>query len=451
MRTADVELEEEILAMMMRDKGLATFGLKELNETDFVTMHKSISPSKYTNSIFNKIKDDIDSGSDGSATMIISGFKSDPFVSEKNQKSYVTLIKRLSSMKITKMNHSYFKKNCDMLVLVTRKRGMDLLIRDVVMFLKEDNVVKAEDSFKKYLKALNRRAMRTESVIIDWKENFPDRKIKVQEAIPDTNIITGFPPIDDNFGSITRGELHVIVGRTGGGKSVLKQHVTANVVKMGYPVLYITKEDTEEEVALRFDAHFSNIDHPKFHMHMLKQEDLENWEMSVSKIPDNLLKIVCMGQSFNIDDVKAILNNQINGGFNPALVVIDYIGLMEPVDRRLQDYKAVDKVVQDLKEFAIEYNIGVISSAQLRPDAYEKETVEVGDIAASKLGISTNVNGLYAFINTSLMKAQGGATVQVMKVRSTGIKTEFYTVNPNFHRITIHEGWRALRNKYENE
>ena len=249
MKTADLELEEEVLSMMMTKKELAVIGLKELSESDFVTVHKSISPSRYTRTIFEKIKKDIDSGSDGSFDMIVGEFKSDPFFSEKNQQAYAEIAKRLSSTKM-EINHSVFKKKCDALILISKKRGMDLLIRDVVMFLKEDNVIKAEESFKDYLKDLNRKALRTESIVIDWKDNFSERKIKVQEPIPDTNIITGFPPIDDNFGSITRGELHVIVGRTGGGKSVLKQHVAANVVKMGYPVLYITKEDTEEEVAL---------------------------------------------------------------------------------------------------------------------------------------------------------------------------------------------------------
>jgi hypothetical protein len=186
----------------------------------------------------------------------------------------------------------------------------------------------------------------------------------------------------------------------------------------------------------------SRIDHPKFHRHSLTDTELEQWEHAIEGIPENRIKICCMGSEFTPQAIRDELDKMSMGGFTPDLIVVDYVNIMRPDDHRLMGHEAIDHVVRGLKALALEYDVGIVTSCQMRPEFYNEEAVTFECFAGSKLGVSMNVDGLYAFIRTDVMASMDMARIQVMKGRQEGIQVRVYDIEPNFHRIVVHANWR---------
>lgn len=441
------EMEERVLSLMFR--GYHKIILNRLNQLDFIHSDDNIFPQLYTREIFNRAREIFLSSNGLNKTLLADSFFNDSSIDVVNKEKYSTLINRFSVDFIEDESDSYVFSLLNRFVTLRKKRNIYDFANKFTDLLDKDDVDKIEkliyDYANKSITSSNKIA-----TIIDWKEDFGRRKKEIlsdDSQSEGASLLTGFDPIDEISGGIKRGELFILLGRVGGGKSICKQHISGNVVAMGHRVLYYSKEDTAQEVAYRFDSFFSGIEHPKFHKKELTLKDVEIWEAAADKISIGQLRIACMGQNFTIKEVRIILNSQRANGFDPDFIVVDYIGLMSPAQGNYLssfDWKAKMQVVQELKDFAVDSNIRLVTSAQIKPEAYEKSSITFEDTALTKLGVAANANVVIAILQPSFMRDMGQARIQILKGRSTGIPREFFIAEPNFDLITIDPRWRRV-------
>jgi replicative DNA helicase len=85
-------------------------------------------------------------------------------------------------------------------------------------------------------------------------------------------LLTGFKPLDDATHGLKGGEVLVIAGRPGSGKSISSLVIGKNAYKAGKNVLFVSIEMPKEQVELRFDASYTGLETDKIELGKLEPE-----------------------------------------------------------------------------------------------------------------------------------------------------------------------------------
>jgi replicative DNA helicase len=177
----------------------------------------------------------------------------------------------------------------------------------------------------------------------------------------------GIVTLDEALGPIMPGELAIIAARTGCGKTSLATQWAEHAAKQGRPVLFVSLEMRDAELVKRMLCSRAGIDSRDLRSGKLSQEvraGLVNAVLSVGSLPLRLWS----PPSASLGEIRAVARHaKATGGL--GLIVIDYIGLVRPDDRRLPRYEQVSAISADLKVMAKELEAPVIALAQLNREA----------------------------------------------------------------------------------
>jgi len=88
-------------------------------------------------------------------------------------------------------------------------------------------------------------------------EELPEALRALRDGVPPGVIPTGLPAYDRFYGGLWPGQVHVIGGRPGMGKSCLALNLATNAARGGRKVLYVCLEDTRRQTVLRLLARFA--------------------------------------------------------------------------------------------------------------------------------------------------------------------------------------------------
>ena len=249
---------------------------------------------------------------------------------------------------------------------------------------------------------------------------FADPRARLMK-IKDKNgqMSTGWKSLDDRlYGGWNRGELDIFVAGSGVGKSLFLQNLSLNGVRQGLHVVYISLELSEELTSMRLDSMlsevatkeiFKNIDQVEI---KVKQQGFKSGKLHIKQMP----------QGSRTNDLKAYLKNYaIQEGHMPDMLIVDYLDLMYPNDKRISaaDLFIKDKYVsEELRGLAVEYNFVLLTASQLNRSAVQEQEHDHSMIAGgiSKIQTADNVISIYA---TTAMKERGEYQIQFLKTRSS--------------------------------
>lgn len=183
-------------------------------------------------------------------------------------------------------------------------------------------------------------------------------------------LMTGWTDMDLLTAGLHPGELILVAARPGVGKSAVATALAREAAKTG-PVLFCSLEMTREEVAERLLCAEAGIDG-----HLLRQAALSPGDAARLTAAGALLSALPV----TIDDAGQQSATRIGGSARRmaagpsglALVVIDYIQLVEPENRKDPRYEQVGKVSRRLKQLAKEVRVPVVALAQLNRGADER-------------------------------------------------------------------------------
>jgi len=239
-------------------------------------------------------------------------------------------------------------------------------------------------------------------------------KYKQIEANPEIakGIYTGFSELDRITNGLHPGEMLLIGGPTGHGKSIVMQNIAVNAylgkndpmidlpedlesVTGGKNALYFSLEMPKETQERRIDACIAGIPYYDLRDGSLSAEDKAKYSKSLkfqTRYP-RTFHIVDMARGVTVRDIelKYIEMKEVYG-IEFDIVVVDYLGLMMPTVDKGSDWLNLGFTAAELHEFGRVYGISTVSATQVnRPKDPNKQQHSADRVARSAM-IPDNAN-----------------------------------------------------------
>ena len=220
-------------------------------------------------------------------------------------------------------------------------------------------------------------------------------------------ISTGFSEFDKLSGGITRGELSIIGGRPGHGKTTMMINMVKSCVDNGYKVLVFNREMTNQEMLKKIlvleSNNLSYLNVRKGIITDLNQskELSEALEKVKKKYNNNVFKMFDNLKSFDESLLQA-------KKFKPDIIFDDYIQLIAPKstyqERRLQ----LEELVNDYKWLAKSLNASCVLLSQLNRsvESRDKSRPRLSDLAESGAIEQVAENVIFSFYPYKLQISQ---------------------------------------------
>lgn len=204
-------------------------------------------------------------------------------------------------------------------------------------------------------------------------------------------------------GGVERKTLNLIMAGVNVGKSLTMCSLAADYLSQGYNVLYISMEMAEEVVSKRIDANLMNISMDDF-------DTLTggSYKSKIKAIADRnktgklVIKQFPTGGA-NVNHFNALMEElKTKKGWIPDVVMVDYLGICSSARIRTfseNSYALVKAIAEELRGFAVRWDVAVWSGAQTNRAGWGSSDVEMGDIAESA-GLAATADFILALMET---------------------------------------------------
>lgn len=182
-------------------------------------------------------------------------------------------------------------------------------------------------------------------------------------------------------GGLDVGQVGVIAGAPKRGKTSMLVNLGAVQVELGKKVIHYTMELSELLIRERYDARIGHItlsqvdDCPVELMTKLSLIAQREGEVVIKHYPPNTAGIM------NFRAHMKLLRSMKQ--FEPDLVLVDYLKLMNPKRVTDSSYDNLGNCVTELRALSEEFNVPIWTAAQLRRDSLSKAVTTEEDLAES--------------------------------------------------------------------
>jgi len=188
---------------------------------------------------------------------------------------------------------------------------------------------------------------------------------------------TPWPVLTEAFqGGWGPGDLAIVFGNPGGGKSWTMVAAAAHAVQQGHNVIYYTLELGEDYVGKRFDCYFTGYSIDEVNSHRDKVEEI------VSKLPGKLIVKEYAPKSATVTTIKSHIQKCEDMDFKADMVIIDYVDYLRAPSKKYSERKdEIDDVFVAVKGLAKDLKIPVLTPSQVNRMGAKDQVIE-GDKAA---------------------------------------------------------------------
>ncbi len=178
---------------------------------------------------------------------------------------------------------------------------------------------------------------------------------------------TGFTELDRITNGYKPGDLVLIGGRTGHGKTALALNIARRIAVVDkQPLLYINTEMSKQQILLRWGAILSGVEHDRIRSGFMAEDELIKVQQSYAQLHDSEFysyycpnlspgKLLSVSRKFHIQKkVKCI--------------IVDYVGRMDKLHPDLKEWQVLEQIVKNMKLLAQTLGIVVIGLVQLNED-----------------------------------------------------------------------------------
>ena len=178
---------------------------------------------------------------------------------------------------------------------------------------------------------------------IRWIEEFAERQAerKHRREHPEeyTSIPTGFKRLDRIITGVQLGELALVLGTTGRGKSIMLTNLAHHAMSRGYKVAYFGFEMPARQIAMRQDARWLQIAYKKFKDYEFSPSELRDINRRLKRMKGKWkgrFEIFSMPvRSADINTVRGALDDaRIESGFRPQLLLFDSADHLKPTGKQ---------------------------------------------------------------------------------------------------------------------
>ena len=177
-------------------------------------------------------------------------------------------------------------------------------------------------------------------------------------------------------GGIGKGELGIVFGNPGGGKSWAIIAMAAHAAKLGFNVLYYTLELSETYVARRIDANLLNIPVDQITKYRAEVENI------VSELPGKIKVKEFPSGKTTLDNIEQHIEQlKTQYEFIPDIIFIDYIDLLKNSARdRLE---GTEDIYTSIRGLARELGLPIVTPSQANRTGAKSDIIEGDNIAGS--------------------------------------------------------------------
>lgn len=294
-------------------------------------------------------------------------------------------------------------------------------------------------------------------------KDYQDRKL-LRLSGKATGIYCGLESIDENTGGFQNGEMILVVGYSGGGKtSLCCQLAWYASVMQGKNVVYLTSETLRSQVRQKLIARHSKI--PIFDLpEGLDSSDLRRGslmsdeEIKLREVITDFSTNKEYGQcyisqipyGFTVPQISAKLRT-LENKFHIDLVIIDYLNLLKSERRRASWREEADDIIKSTKQLATTFNGGtgvpIVSPWQVSREAKNKadslgyytstaladtsEATKTPDIIMSVLEPPSEVRGRYVNVTGQLLKVRSAPMLSGINIKADFATCTFTEVSNN--------------------
>jgi replicative DNA helicase len=239
-------------------------------------------------------------------------------------------------------------------------------------------------------------------------------------------------------GGLGNGDLGLIFGNPGGGKSWTLVALGGFAVQMGYNVIHYTLELSEAYTGRRYDAFFTGTPVDQLEKHK------EHVETLTAELPGELIiREFPMGKT-TIGTIEAHIQKVRDLGIEPDLIIIDYIDLLSTRKRNVDRKGEIDDIYISTKGLARELNIPIWSVSQVNRAGAKDDIIE-GDKAAGSYDKMMITDLSMSLSRKKEDKVNGTGRLHIMKNRY-GMDGLTFQVDVN-----TSNGHIAIGNHYDEE
>ena len=239
-------------------------------------------------------------------------------------------------------------------------------------------------------------------------------------------------------GGLGNGDLGLIFGNPGGGKSWTLVALGGFAVQMGYNVIHYTLELSEAYTGRRYDAFFTGTPVDQLEKHK------EHVETLTAELPGELIiREFPMGKT-TIGTIEAHIQKVRDLGIQPDLIIIDYIDLLSTRKRNVDRKGEIDDIYTSTKGLARELNIPIWSVSQVNRAGAKDDVIE-GDKAAGSYDKMMITDLSMSLSRKKEDKVNGTGRLHIMKNRY-GMDGLTFQVDVN-----TSNGHIAIGNHYDEE
>lgn len=188
-------------------------------------------------------------------------------------------------------------------------------------------------------------------------------------------IRTGLHTMDLRTGGLFKGELTLIAGITGVGKSTFVKQVEQGIVTLnhGKNVLHIANEEYQEQVEHKFDANFTGIPYLDFKLAKITDGDLARWESIMKNWHYGHIFLKEVPAFTDVTLVEQAFYELQNKGFNIDVIVIDHLPHVKPIQKAWDPNDELKKAASDCKEIAKSLHVACVVPTQAATIVADKQ------------------------------------------------------------------------------
>lgn len=212
------------------------------------------------------------------------------------------------------------------------------------------------------------------------------------------------------MGGLGRGDLGIIFGNPGGGKSWMLINLGAAAAASGYNVCHYTLELSEDYVGKRYDALFTGVSVQEVSKHRSEVED------ALKKLKGKLIiKEFAMGKT-GISSIETHIQKCKDLGHPPDLIIIDYVDLLKSKRKSIDRKDEIDDIYASTKGLARELKVPVWTVSQVNRAGAKDDVIE-GDKAAGSYNKMMIADFAISLSRKRLDKVNGTGRIHIMKNR----------------------------------
>jgi replicative DNA helicase len=227
-------------------------------------------------------------------------------------------------------------------------------------------------------------------------------------------IPTPWPHVNELLqGGLGSGDVGIIFGNPGGGKSWMLTALGAMPVSLGYTVAHYTLELSEGYMGRRYDATFTGLKVQELGLHRAEVNEM------VEKLKGKLIiKEFSMGKA-SIASIESHIQKMTDLGTRPDLVIIDYVDLLKSKRKSIDRKDEIDDIYISTKALARDLKLPIWTVSQVNRAGAKDDVIE-GDKAAGSYNKIMIADFAMSLSRKRLDKMNGTGRCHVMKNRYGG-------------------------------